>query len=363
MREEVDESDQASRNELIRDAASMHRSTDHARANFPVENTPPVYNPIFFNRETELHDMKTQIRPNDHSKSTPILVLGGAPGIGKSTLALKLFRELSQEKTFDAIFWINAESRDTIVVSFAGISGWIEHPKRITEPPDPEQNSMLALAWLRTTSMFAQISLSQTNLVTGKTWMLIYDNLEDKDLFAQYNPGGQGAIVVTTRSSVLGSQLGGEDIGVAKLSKTYSVIAFKHFRSSRGSRKFEQDETREIDELLELLDGLALGIKQIASYIGAEELTVGEYLARYKSMPKILLSDQSESKHLAQAWDVEFADFRTTKDRKRIHACQLLSILSLISAHEIQMNLFALTEKDEGPEEIFDVFVEMEGVE
>ena len=188
----------------------------------------------------------------------------------------------------------------------------------------------------------------------GKKWLLIYDNLEDKQLFARYNPNGRGAIVITTRLNMLGSQLGCDQISLARFSKEDSIIVFNHFRKLRDHQASEQDETHEIDELIDLLDGLALGIKQIASYIGSEGLSVREYLAKYKSMPRILLSEENvdESKSLAQAWAVEFAHFR----EKQVHACQLLSILSLLSAHKIQMDIFETSDDNENLEAIFDVF-------
>lgn len=173
-------------------------------------------------------------------------------------------------------------------------------------------------------------------------------------MFARYNPNGHGAIVITTRLSTLGSQLECDQISLARFSKKDSVIAFNHFRKLRNPRALQHDESHEIDELLELLDGLALGIKQIASYIGSERLSVGEYLTKYKSMPRILLSEEDvdESKSLAQAWAVEFAHFRETE----AHACQLLSILSLLSAHDIQMDIFELMDDDESVGLSFTVF-------
>ncbi|RMD44487.1 hypothetical protein DV735_g657, partial [Chaetothyriales sp. CBS 134920] len=318
---------------------------DEARASFPVRNNPPVLDSFFLDREHELAQLQAYLRPATPSLNTKtkLIVLEGGGGIGKSALALRLFEAFSKEDVFDAMFWINAQAKDTIMSSLAEIPAWIMHPRK---GQDVEQNSILALSWLRT---------------TGKTWLLIYDNLDDKDLLARYHPREHGAIVVTTRIRDLGKKLEAESIELTRFSKPDSILVFNHFRRSRHLDVNDSREKEAIDKLVTLLDGLALGIKQIASYIGSKKLTVDQYLTRYESMPRTLLSaeDSKESQTLAKAWTVEFKDFQ----ENAVHTSQILSILSLISAHKIPMELFTLGENDDGPEDFFDVFEQDTSVE
>lgn len=162
MTRETDETEAKYRAEQSRDVGCMDRRGDQAQADFPVQNTPPMLSPVFFHREAELNELRTHLRTSAYSRSATTVVLGGVGGVGKTALALKLFRELCTEEVFDAIFWINGESKDTMVVSFAEISGWIGLPRRTN---DPEQNSMLGLAWLRTTSTLSnQMALAADKL-------------------------------------------------------------------------------------------------------------------------------------------------------------------------------------------------------
>ena len=167
---------------------------------------------------------------------------------------------------------------------------------------------------------------------------MIYDNVDRYSLFDQYRPPSTGTVFITTRfqSVSYGVQGQAERIHLEKFSPEESLQLFNRIRQFRHTRAEIGSEQNEIKELLELIDGLALGIKQMASYIGSKRMKVSEFQEKYCKLAKFMLDRKTPSSAhtLDTLWSVQF---KAIKER---NASKLLGLLSLCDSGNISRELF-----------------------
>jgi hypothetical protein len=168
---------------------------------------------LFVARETELLKMHELL----HGHSTrSVVVLHGLGGIGKTQLAIEYIRRHKEKYT--AIFWLNANDKDSLWLSFRGIAQQIlkYHPStRILSNLDLEGDFDRVVnavkAWL--------------DLRENTCWLMVYDNYDNPrtsnntdastvDVRPYLPESDQGSIIITTRSA---SVTQGQRIHVQKL--------------------------------------------------------------------------------------------------------------------------------------------------
>ena len=114
-----------------------------------------------------------------------------------------------------------------------------------------------------------------------------------------------------------------------------------------------KDERPQIRKLLLELDGLALGIEQIAAYISYRQETIESFLQQYERAAKRIYTNTQGSpaeQSLATVWEVQFEKIRGT------NAATVLGILSLLAPDSIPINLFIPDpNEEEWDDEISDI--------
>jgi len=151
----------------------------------------------------------------DHSSQTYV-VLHGLGGMGKTQLAITYARRHKEKYT--AIFWLNANDKDTLKLSFRDIAQQVlrDHPSTnvlssIDQDKDLDQVVSGVKAWL--------------DFPQNTKWLIIYDNFDNPKTSSntdtsavdirQFLPqSDHGSIIITTRSSQVRL---GERIHVQKL--------------------------------------------------------------------------------------------------------------------------------------------------
>ena len=174
--------------------------------------------------------------------------------------------------------------------------------------------------------------------MAAKSWLLIYDNVEDYSLLSEYLPPEKGSMIITTRYQWLYYEVSGTSarIELEKLSPDDSLVLFNCLRTHRHPQADTKGEEEDTRELLDQIDGLVLGIKQMAYYISSKRLTVVRFREKYDKMAKYILDHKAPSAWhtLGTLWSVQFKDIEQTP------SANLLGLLSLCYPDKIPLELF-----------------------
>jgi hypothetical protein len=155
----------------------------------------------FIAREKELSKIHELL--HGHSNRTCV-VLYGLGGIGKTQLAIEYIRR--HKKKYTAIFWLNANDRDSLKLSFRDVAQQVlkYHPS----------TSLLAGVDLDDLDQVVYVVKAWLDLQKNTRWLMIYDNYDNPKTpsnlnldrsavdIRQFLPrSDQGSIIITTRSS------------------------------------------------------------------------------------------------------------------------------------------------------------------
>src|SRR5581483_9867723 len=153
---------------------------------------PYLRNPHFTGREDVLEHLAQRLalqenKPDNMCQAvlTQPQAIKGLGGIGKTQLAVEYaYRHVLE---YTAVFWIAAESVESILTSFHAIAELLQLPER----QETDQQRIVAAV--------------QRWLSSHGEWLLIWDNLEDVALLQRYLPPARsGAVLITTRCQALG---------------------------------------------------------------------------------------------------------------------------------------------------------------
>jgi len=149
-------------------------------------------------------------------------------------------------------------------------------------------------------------------------------------------------VLITTRVAHIAVHAPGiresEELNELELSEGIALFNNLRTRYSKDNTCQSFDEAADIEHLIKELGGLALGIEQMAAYIGSRKWTVPEFLAKYRKMDK--MAEKINSKHegrahsLATVWEMHFQYFKGKS------ASKFLGMLSIIGPDNIPIELF-----------------------
>jgi hypothetical protein len=170
--------------------------------------------------------------------------------------------------------------------------------------------------------------------------------VETIETLAEFLPHGRGSIIITTRSSTLvNDEKDARAFELAKLDPQQSLTIFNKFRCSFDVTANTDAEKEATELLVHRLDGLALGIKQVATFIGQYQWTIKKYWEKYTIMAEdILRHPITATRHtLDTAWNIEFEDLQKSNP----DAIKLLSIMCLINPDNIPIELLVADDEEE----------------
>ncbi|MDQ2714125.1 MAG: FxSxx-COOH system tetratricopeptide repeat protein [Chloroflexota bacterium] len=244
----------------------------------PYWLVPFPRNPFFTGREEILEALHAQLGGEQVVALTQSYALHGLGGVGKTQTVLEYAYRHALE--YSAIFWIGAETSETVVSNLMRIAEVLQLPER----EDKDQQRVLAAV--------------QHWLTTHSQWLLIWDNVEDLAVLDRFLPAARaGAILLTTRSPVLGTLARGIDLwpmeheeGMLLLLRRAKVLA-----PEAGSGHLQQlavsmpGNYAAAEELVQVMDGLPLALDQAGAYIEETGGTFSSYLRQYERQSHQLL--------------------------------------------------------------------------
>jgi len=199
------------------------------------------------------------------------------------------------QHNYDAIFWVRAESRETLTSDFVTLA----HLLNLPEQHEQEQQRAIDAVkrWLQ----------------NHTRWLLILDNADDFTILRDFLPQGQGHILLTTRSQVTGriaqrielDQMEPQEGMLFLLRRAYILDSDAPLEAASKS---DQDQAREI---VQAMDGLPLALDQAGAYIDETRCGLSGYLRLYHKRQAELLKrrgkyvkDQEDS--VVRTWSLSF---------------------------------------------------------
>jgi len=248
---------------LMVDGLTLARSLGHRDWGIVVGPAPAMPDV----RRTELLSQVHAVFPFAGSETAiSRCTLTGMSGIGKTSLAAGYL--LDRADAYDAIFWVDAESEQTLASSFERIFRFICSSENRLMPSDPAQ--------LRD-DVHAGLSRS------AGTWLLVLDNCASPRLAETWIPrAGSGHVIVTTTDSSQPPR-NGTTIAVTAMDTGQAVELLTHrlgplSENSRAQKKL-------LEQLAAKMERWPLALELAASYIHGSGLGIEgipEYLRRLK---------------------------------------------------------------------------------
>ncbi|KAJ9617240.1 hypothetical protein H2200_000961 [Cladophialophora chaetospira] len=302
------------------------------KAVFPLDTLPPLRADHFTGRDKDLENIHEWLGLQE----TPAIrtyTIYGRRGIGKTQIALEYARK--HRKHYDAIFWVQAETKGALRQSFTDIALALELPGA-DKNSTFDENLMRVLRWLRH---------------TRKRWLLIYDNAEREQLLKGYWPtGGHGAMLLTSRSYYNffeDDQRRGETVQLFTDTERRQLFLACLGEDWQSSHLNTEDMMVEIEDaaisaLLKKTGGLPIAIRHAATLIVDKDvnstLTARSFMEKfndaYQSLPRRQISERDPLvRALDTIWSIAFSNLQAP-------AKNILSGLSLLAPDRILIDLF-----------------------
>ncbi|MBD2102058.1 FxSxx-COOH system tetratricopeptide repeat protein, partial [Leptolyngbya sp. FACHB-261] len=260
-------------------------------------NVPQERNHFFTGREDVLADLRRKLGgpPNPPSlggngegSGSPrtrgaggasATALSGLGGIGKTQTAVEYaYRHYYDQQDYQAVFWVQAETREELVSGFAAIA------EKLGLPISQQQDQSLIVAVVKNW------------LETHCDWLLVLDNADELNLLREFLPKtGKGHILLTTRAQATGRF---ERVEIKKMSRDEGAL----FLLRRAKLVAEDDALEAASEadqglartIVEELDGLPLALDQAGAFIEETPSSLAEYFNLYQARGAELLAERGE---------------------------------------------------------------------
>lgn len=246
----------------------------------PHWSVPLLRNPLFTGREQFLDSIHARLRGDQMGTITKSYAIYGLGGIGKTQLAVEYAYRYALEYT--AVFWVVAESSETILASFSSIADLLQLPER--QETDQQQLVAGLHRWLS----------------RHDRWLLIWDNMETLEMLTCYLPSTrQGAMLITTRHQGLGGLV--QDLELPIMTPEEGMLfLLRRARVLPPEATHEQMESWALSqpteytaarEAVTTLGRLPLALDQAGAYIEATHCLVSDYRHLLQLSPFRLLDE------------------------------------------------------------------------
>ncbi len=304
------------------DESDQLRSSADARSG--PWTVPYPRNPFFLGREEVLARLRRQFLATQTMDLSQPQAMSGLGGIGKTQIALEYAYRYAQE--YQAVFWVRADSRDTLAAGLLEIARAVNLPER-----DERDQSAIVVA-------------VKTWLSQHGGWLLILDNADDLTFLPEFLPAPtRGHILLTTRAQALGGLAHRIEIHVLDQDAAALLVLRRAGLLAPDALLAEarQDEQQEAAELSRQLGGLPLALDQAGAYLEETACGLQRYLDLYKSHRAKLLHhrggwvlDHPDS--VATTWSLSF----TSIEQRSSVAADILRVCALLHPDAIPEELF-----------------------
>src|SRR5437588_3665721 len=261
----------------------------------PLWNVPYQRNSFFTGREQVLTQLHNTLSAGQATALTQSQAISGLGGIGKTQTAVEYAYRYQHD--YDAILWIRADSRETLISDFVTLA----HLLKLPEQQEQDQRLMVEAVkrWFHDRAR----------------WLLIFDNADDLIMTRDFLPvGGQGHILLTTRAQATGSIA--QRIEVERMDPEEGTLFLLH-RANILALDVPLATASQVDrlkasEIVQEMGGLPLALDQAGAFIEETQCGLAAYLQLYRTRQADLLirrgklvTDHPDS--VATTWSLSIA--------------------------------------------------------
>lgn len=298
-------------------------TTSEQQASGKAWSIPIPHTPFFTGRDKLLASLRKQITDTKTAALTQPQALYGLSGIGKTrTAAEYAFRYGS---TYTHVFWIHAETRDSLLASFVTLAQSLDLPQK------DEQDQTRILAAVRRW------------LTDHKGWLLIMDNADDLPLALEFLPARHnGHVLFTTRTPA--ADIIATSIEVEKLSPREGTMLLLRWcnilKDDIALSSIPAIERTTATRIVQAMDGLPLAIVQAGAFIQEVGCSLADYFDLYTTHRKELLARYSRQhadhpETVATTWSLSFQQI----EQQNPAAADLLRLLAFLAPDAIPEEL------------------------
>ncbi|KAH6621474.1 Tetratricopeptide-like helical [Chaetomium sp. MPI-SDFR-AT-0129] len=252
------------------------------------------------------------------------VALYGSTGVGKSSVALSHMEARWKDNTYDICLWAQGGKTASLKQSFTDIALRLNLPS--TQQQTPDDNLILVQDWLQN---------------TGRSWLLVYDNVESYETIMPYWPtSNKGKVIITTRNHSLAIEPALEGVQIAPWDAVTGSQFLMWLLKGNIGRDLEADNDSALI-LSERLSGHALAIRHMAGLIHRSKFSIGDFTAKYLRDPRAL-HQQAELEFLFKS------SFQSLDEESR----SLLGVMSYLMPDEIHQDIFTVQDNHQLPTEL-----------
>ncbi len=312
---------------------STFSGTPDSTSSPPSWNIPYRRNPFFTGREEILAHLYTALRSSKAAALTQTQAISGLGGIGKTQIAVEYAYRYRDH--YQAIFWINASTRDALSADFVKLAALLDLPEQ--QEQDQDIVARAVKRWL----------------TTHTRWLLILDNVDNLEMIVDFLPvHGTGDVLLTTRLQALGTlaqsievEKMGQDEGVTFLLRRTKVIA-----PGVSLDQAAKESQAQAAEIFFALDGLPLALDQAGAYIEETRCGLSQYLDLYGTRRKELLLRRGRlpvdhPEPVAATWSLSFQQV----EQESLAAADLLRLLAFLNSEAIPEEIITPGTVELGP--------------
>lgn len=239
---------------------------------FSIWNVPYRRNPFFTGREGILVILYDALSSSKRAALTQAQAISGLGGVGKTQIAVEY--AYRYRDYYDAILWVTASSRDTLITEFVMLAVLLDLPERHEQ--DQEIVVTAVKRWL----------------VTNKNWLLVLDNVEDLQMVVDFLPmEGRGNVLFTTRLQALGSIAKSIEVEKMKMDEgmLFLLRRTKVLATDGSLNQASKEAQAQAADIVNTLDALPLALDQAGAYIEETKCSLPAYLNLYRTRRRELL--------------------------------------------------------------------------
>jgi len=296
----------------------------------PHWSVPLPRNPFFTGRTEILEALHIHLGMDQMVALTQSYALHGLGGIGKTQVALEYAYRHALE--YNAVFWIEAETVETMISNLLHIAELLRLPER--QQTDQQYVVKAIQRWLN----------------SHNGWLLIWDNLEDLALLDRFLPSARsGAILLTTRCQTLGTLARGVELSPMQQEEgiLFLLRRAKVLEPEATAEQMRQFATRmpthyaAAVDLVTTMGGLPLALDQAGAYLEATHCGLPAYLELFRTRWTALLQQRGEgSRDHPASVSTTFTLAITQTAQRHPAVLDLLRVCALLQPDAIPEELF-----------------------